>query len=147
MQKQTIAKLATFISLAITFFSAIVALLSGGDLFFVIVVRFLMVFVISMAVSWIALSIINSVIINAAEEAIEELRKELEDESHHSTPKIKDLDEMGKDDDTKGQNFDFLSEPTEDEDFLNVTSPESPEINEFEPFKPRRIDADKADNM
>jgi membrane protein implicated in regulation of membrane protease activity len=144
MTKQTIAKLSAFISLVITFFSTVVALLSGGDLFFVVVVRFLFVFATSMAIAWIALTIISSVIITAARTAIDELRKELEKEALNKRISDTALDEP--EEENKGLNFDYTSSPSDNEDLLDTSISENPEIAEFEPFKPRRLDADTADS-
>jgi hypothetical protein len=144
MTKQTITKLSVFISLAITFFSTIVALLSGGDLFFVVVIRFLSVFAASMSISWIALTVVSSVVVEAARTAIDKLRKELEEESvsNWNTNAIEDE----SDEENKGQNFDFTSTPSDNEDLPDAATSEKPEVLEFEPLKPRRVDADTADS-
>jgi hypothetical protein len=144
MTKQTIAKLSALISLSITLFSTIVALLSGGDLFFVIAVRFVFVLFASLVISWIALNAISSVIIKAAQNAINELQKEFEEEDRARMEAF--VDESDGDSDGKGINVDFTSAPLDNEDLLDTPPAEDPKINEFEPFKPRRLNADTADS-
>jgi len=149
MSNETIGKISFLFSFFLSLFSSLLALKAGGDLFFVIIERFFVVFAISVFLIWTTLKIINSVIINAAKESVSTI---LEGISNGQTmtdqggglsmaEKFKKAHEEAT---SKGQNLDLTSAPQED--VLGIdTLPENenvPEIKEFEPFKPRKIETD-----
>jgi MFS superfamily sulfate permease-like transporter len=130
--------------------SSLFALISGGDLFFVIVERFFIVFAVSAFLIWVALTTINSVIIGAAKESVENLIKDDRTDNTLSDSAIAMANTLkqAQEDAAKGINLDLTSEPQEDMLFTDGAQDEStpPGIAEFEPFKPKRIDTDK-DNV
>lgn len=138
MANGIINKITILVGFLVGLLSASMALLTGGDIVFVIVQRFFLVFAIAAVLTWTTLTVINSIIISAARKSMVEMSKEFE----HSARVTE-----------KGQTLDFTSPPLdniEDIKDLNValssTDFEKPEIKEFEPFKPRKIETDKGDS-
>jgi len=142
MKKETINRAAILFSFLLSFLSSTVALLTGGDLLFIVIERFVLVFVVSAVLIWITLSVINSVIIGAARSSIINLNKEL---NSQKIPPQTDPLEKAEETISKGLNLDLTSEPQEDLS-QELEGLEKPEINEFEPFKPRRIETDIEDS-
>lgn len=142
MKKETINRAAILFSFLLSLLSSTVALLTGGDLFFIVIERFVLVFVVSATLIWITLSVINSIIIGAARSSIIDLNKELNSQKF---PSRTDLLEKAEETFPKGLNLDLTSETQEDLS-QELEDLEKPEINEFEPFKPRRIETDIEDS-
>jgi len=146
MRKETITRVTVLFSFLLSLLSSTVAFLTGGDLFFIVIERFVLVFAVSAALTWITLSVINSVIIGAARSSIIDLNKELNSKSiNESVPLQAEAFEKAKESISKGLNLDLTSEPQE-ELSQELEDLEKPEINEFEPFKPRRIETDIEDS-
>lgn len=147
MTGETIKKLTVAFGLLISLTSSLLALLTGGDVFFVLVERFFIVFGVSAFLVWSVLTVINTIVIGAARESVDKLVQESEKEAAAATKEAQGLADVLKkaqEEASKGLNLDLTSEPQDD-----VFSPDvnaSPEIKEFEPFKPKRIETD-TDNV
>jgi hypothetical protein len=148
MSSTTTKRIAIMLSLALGLLSSLSALLSDADVFF-ITERFFLVLIISAALTWTTLTIINSVIIGAAKKSLAKLNESLASQGLENTG---GEPSGGPDTETtlKGLNLDMTSAPLEDlgnfgADPLHETQ-EKPEIKEFEPFKPRRLETDKGDS-
>ena len=142
MTNETVKKLTVALSLILSLVSSLLALATGGDIFYVIVERFFIVFAISAFLVWIVLSIISSVVIGAARDSIAKLTATSETPTN-SAQEIADALRAAQDADSKGTSLDLTSEPVEDLLSANDTSPD---LKEFEPFKPKRIETD-TDNV
>lgn len=148
MPNESINKITILFSLAISLISLLVAFLTSDDLFFIITMRFLLVFVISAVLVWTALTTVNSVVVKAAQESIIELNRAAEEEDRLIEEKA--TEDLSAEDFArairKGQNLDLTSMPQEDLNLnLAADSEENPEVKMFEPFKPRRIETDKSE--
>lgn len=148
MTKETINRITVLFSFFFSLLSSLLALATGGDLFFVIIERFFVVFAISGFLVWTALTIINSVIIGAARNAVSVSlgggpRGETMSQDNPSLAEILNLTHEAAV--SKGKNLDLTSAPHEDVLGLSDISEgeEDPEIKEFEPFKPRKIETDR----
>ncbi|HCH00250.1 MAG TPA: hypothetical protein DE036_10955 [Actinobacteria bacterium] len=147
MTNETVKKLTVAFSFILSLVSSLLALATGGDIFYVIVERFFIVFAISAFLMWIVLSVISSVVIGAARDSVAKLTATVEP-APDSAQEIADALRKIQDEDTKGTSLDLTSAPLEN--MLSTSSPPnddgSPEIKEFEPFKPKRIETD-TDNV
>ncbi|NCO66351.1 MAG: hypothetical protein COW32_01780 [Candidatus Aquicultor secundus] len=129
MANGTINKITILVGFLISLISTSMALLTGGDIIFILLQRFLLAFAITAVLTWTMLTVVNSVIINAARKSMVEISKEFDKGAA-----------------AKGQNLDFTSPPLDDMDTALAGDSEKPEIKEFEPFKPRKIETDKGDS-
>ncbi|MBS3909696.1 MAG: hypothetical protein KGZ93_08745 [Actinobacteria bacterium] len=147
MTSETIKKLTVAFSIVLSLISSLLALATGGDIYYVIVERFFIVFAISAFLVWIVLSIIGSVVIGAARDSIAKLTATAE-RSSDNAQEIADALRKAQEEDRKGTGLDLTSTPLEN--MLSTNNPpndaDSPEIKEFEPFKPKRIETD-TDNV
>lgn len=142
MTSETVKKLTVAFSFILSLVSSLLALATGGDIFYVIVERFFIVFAISAFLVWIVLNIISSVVIGAARDSIAKLTATSETPANN-TEAIANTLRVAQDADSKGTSLDLTSEPVEN---LLSADGASPDIKEFEPFKPKRIETDK-DNV
>lgn len=147
MTNETVRKLTVAFSFILSLASSLLALATGGDIFYVIVERFFVVFAVSALLIWVVLNIISSVVISAARASIAKLAATAE-APPSSTQSMVDALRLAQEEETKGTSLDLTSEPLED--MLSTDGPPndggSPEIKEFEPFKPKRIETD-TDNV
>ncbi|MHB8842321.1 MAG: hypothetical protein ACYC56_11160 [Candidatus Aquicultor sp.] len=132
MANGTINKITILVGFLVSLVSTSMALLTGGDIIFILLQRFLLVFAVTATLTWTMLSIVNSVIISAARKSMVEISKELGQTDEQAA--------------AKGQNLDFTSPPLDDINTVLTGDSEKPEIKEFEPFKPPKIETDKGDS-
>lgn len=148
MSNESINKITVLFSLVLSLISLLVALLTGANLFFMITMRFILVFIISAVLVRIALTIVNLVVVKAAQESIAKLSKDLKEENRlaEEKPTGSHSAEGSKKPLFRGQNLDLISKPQEDLSLGPAADgEENPEIKVFEPFKPRRIKTDKSE--
>ncbi len=149
MANGTINKITILVGFLVSLVSTSMALLTGGDIVFILLQRFLLVFAVTAVLTWTTLSIINSIIISAARKSMIEMSKEL-DENGNELPTASLISELlGQTDEqatAKGQNLDFTSPPLDDINTVLAGDSDKPEIKEFEPFKPPKIETDKGDS-
>lgn len=133
MTKETITRISILFGFILGLLSSLIALLTGGDLFLVIIERFFLVIIAGATLTWITLTAVNSVVIGAARKSIDELSRSLN--RQNPSPRT-------------GTNIDLTSVPAETVDMVGKFGiGEEPEISEpatkFEPLRPREIDTDK----
>lgn len=133
MTKEAIIRTSVLLGFILSLLSSLIAFLTGGDLFFIVLERFFLVLIVGATLTWITLTTINLVVIGAARKSIDELRKSLDKQNSRSQ---------------KGENIDLVSAQTEIEGAVDdFKVDEEPEIKEltarFEPFRPRKIETDK----
>ncbi|MDI6716934.1 MAG: hypothetical protein QME63_08325 [Actinomycetota bacterium] len=149
MTRETIIKVTVLSGFLLSMLSSLIALVTGGDIFYIVIERFFLVFIVSAVCVWTTLAIINSVIIGAARKSIAELSKnqDFQGSSYRNNSSQADSTEENDETDLKGQNLDLTSSsPTALELNGELEDEEPPEMKTFEPFKPRRIETDKENN-
>ncbi len=149
MANGTINKITILVGFLVSLVSISMALLTGGDILFILLQRFLLVFAVTAILTWAMLSIVNSVVISAARKSMVEISKELGEDSNELPVGSLISELLGQEDEqaaAKGQNLDFTSPPLDDINAVLTDDSEKPEIKEFEPFKPPKIETDKGDS-
>lgn len=148
MSKQLIIKTTVLFSFFLSLLSTAVALASGGDIVTIIIERFFVVFAISAGMAWLTLTVINSVVIGAVQKTVDEIRKDSTQQEHGQTEPgsmAETLRKAHEEGQSKGKILDLTSPPGDiDISSFNVglEDIEQPEIQEFEPFKPRHLEAE-----
>lgn len=149
MTNETIKKAAVLLSFFIGLVSSLQAVATGGDIFFVVIERFIVVFAISAFLVWTALTVVNSIVIGAARESVLSQPDVQIEERSGATPSLAEMFKKAHEDAvSKGQNLDLTSNPQEDVLELDAApeSGDNPEVKEFEPFKPKKLETDIDDN-
>lgn len=140
MTKDTLSRAAVSVGLFVSLFSSAAAFVVGEDVSSVLVNRFLVTFIAGAGVTWLALTVINSVIISAAQKSVAELRANIPEAGSDNSGTAGMP--SGAEALSKGLNLDLTSSPEAIDISPELNEAAAPEVVEFEPFKPKRMEAD-----
>ncbi|HEY3374507.1 MAG TPA: hypothetical protein VGK02_05535 [Candidatus Aquicultor sp.] len=137
MRRETVNQTTVAFSFVISAISSAIAIGTGGDIFTVMINRFLVVFAMSAGLIWLTLTAVNSVVIGAARAHVNELREELAQEEAQK------FLARAKEEASKGSNLDITSVDDISLDFGQQDDTDMPAVKEFEPFRPMRLGSDE----